>query len=128
MQSDPSPPRQFPYRRWLAIGALLLGAAFMAFFGLRAYHHYQHMQKMEVSGFRVESLRGWMTLPYMAEQYDVSAEALFSAVGVSMAGNQKLSLRQLIDKNQLDAVEARLSIEKVIQSRQAKPGSSVKSP
>ena len=124
MKAAPSPQRQSPNRRRLAVGALLLGAALMIFFGWRTYNHYDHLQKMAVSGFSVESLRGWMTLPYMAEQYDVPAEALFAAVGLSMAGNEKLSLRQLIDKYQLDTVEARLAIEKLILSGQAGSGKS----
>lgn len=128
MPADLSPQRKFPYRRWLPIGALLLGAVFITFFGWRTYHHYEHLQKMEVSGFSVESLRGWMTLPYMAERYDVSADALFAAVGVSMEGNQNLSLRQLIGKYELDAVETRLSIEKLIQLQRSKMDTSVKSP
>lgn len=109
---------KYKYSRRLIVGVLLLGIGLMAFFGWRGYVHYQHLQKIEASGFKVETLRGWMTMPYMAQYYGLEEAALYAAIGVSMAGNETLSLRQLIDKYQLDEIAARHAIEKLIEARQ----------
>jgi hypothetical protein len=77
---------------------------------------------MAQSGFSIESLRGWMTLPYMANRYKVPAEALFAALGVEQEGNQDLSLRQLIEKYHLDAIQARRSLETAILAQTQSPG------
>lgn len=101
------------------LGLILLGVVLIAFFGFRSYVHYQHLAKMEASGFAVESLRGWMTMPYISKRYDVSEQALFDAIGIEVAENKSYSLRQLIEIYQLDNVATRHAIERLIEERQA---------
>ncbi|MBK9714808.1 MAG: hypothetical protein IPO81_26440 [Kouleothrix sp.] len=46
----------------------------------------------------VADIRGWMTLPYMARAYGVPEDALFDALAIPRAGNERLSVKQLVAK------------------------------
>ena len=99
-----------------------LSAVLIIVFGLRTYHYYERLERFEVSGFEVESLRGWMTMPYISKVYEVDEDALYEALGILKESNTKLGLRQIIDKYALNEVDARRAIEKEI-LRAKKPGS-----
>lgn len=101
--------------RKVLAGLLVIGLLLIAFFGWRAVSHYQYLQKIEMHDFKVETLRGWMTLPYVAQRYQIPVETLYTAAGIpATAENAKLSLKALAEKYALDEVAVRHAVEKVI--------------
>ncbi|MBI5053096.1 MAG: hypothetical protein HZB52_07480 [Chloroflexi bacterium] len=101
-------------RRWLPLIVFILGLILVVIFGLRAYRQYEYLQKIESGTFAVESLRGWMTMPYIAQLYNVSENELYAALRVPAEGNASLSLQQLISKYNLESQTARQAVEQVI--------------
>ena len=99
---------------WLAIAAVVLGLVLVAFFGWRAYRQFDRLQQVQGGTFSVDSLRGWMTVPYIAKTYAVPEADLYEGLGIPAEGNANLNLRQLIDQYKLDPVSARQAIERVI--------------
>jgi len=96
-----------------AVIALSLGL--VLFFGVRAAREYRHLQESLPPGpSNVEPIRGWMTVPYIARAYDVPEAALFRALGIPRAGNERLSLRRLAAKYHRDPREVQRTIEAVI--------------
>jgi hypothetical protein len=43
----------------------------------------------------VEAIRGWMTIPYIAQSFDVPDKYLFESLGIPAEGNQRKSLGKL---------------------------------
>jgi hypothetical protein len=82
-----------PIRRWLAWLLLGLGAVMVVVFGLRAVHQIEYAKRVESGQIQVASLRGWMTLPYIAQTYGVPEAQLRAALGVPATGDEKRSLR-----------------------------------
>jgi hypothetical protein len=87
----------------LVIGLIVLGILFTAFFGTRAFHAYKKFNghrppppgrpgKVETD---VELIRGWMTVPFIAELYAVPEPALFDALKIPPQGNREKSLKDL---------------------------------
>jgi hypothetical protein len=107
--------------RWFPVILLVIGAALVTFFGWRAYRQYERARRIETASFGVESLRGWMTVPYMARLYGIPEDELYGALGVPPEGSARLSLRQLSDKYELDPEAARRTVEQVIQKHSAAP-------
>jgi TRAP-type C4-dicarboxylate transport system permease small subunit len=76
-------------QRWqvlLAMLALVLGLALVGFFGVRAWHQYEYAHRVASGAVRVESLRGWMTLPYIEKAYGVPEQELRTALGLPSEG------------------------------------------
>jgi hypothetical protein len=113
-------------RLMLTITLVIVGAALVALFGLRAYHAYQRFQgsALTAGATDVEAIRGWMTLPYLACAYGVPEDALFAALGVPKAGNERLSVKQLVAKYGRDPLATRQAIQHVLLQhlRTSKPG------
>lgn len=103
-------------RLTLSIVLLILGMALAGFFGVRAYRAYNrfHPQAPAASMTDVEAIRGWMTVPYIARAYGVSEEALFSALGIPKAGNERLSVKQLVAKYGRDPLATRQAIQQAL--------------
>jgi len=110
----------------LTIALVIVGAALVGFFGVRAYHTYNRFQQRELAAgtIDVEAIRGWMTLPYIARAYDVPEDALFAALGIPKSGNERLSIKQLVAKYGRDPQATRETIQQALQQhlRTAKPG------
>ena len=78
---------------------VIAGLALILFFGMRAYHDYERFQRIG-SGItnEVQTIRGWMIIPYIAQSYEVPEEMLFDALHIPGHENRDLSLRQLASK------------------------------
>jgi hypothetical protein len=110
-----------PFRRLLlTIVLVIVGLGLVGFFGMRVYHAYSRFQHAELSAGTtdVEAIRGWMTLPYIARAYGVPEDALFVALGIPKAGNQQLSVRQLVTKYGHDPQATRQAIQQVLRDYQ----------
>jgi hypothetical protein len=106
-------------RRGLGMAALVLGVAVTGVFALRASHQWQYAQRVARGEIRVETLRGWMTLPYLARTYGVPEAQLRAALGLPAAGDADRSLREWFAVAGIDPVAGRRAIEDVILARQA---------
>jgi hypothetical protein len=100
----------------LTIVLVIVGLGLTGFFGTRAYRAYSRLQPagLSASTTDVEAIRGWMTLPYIARAYGVPEDALFAALGIPKAGNQQLSVRQLVAKYDRDPLTTRQAIQQVL--------------
>ncbi|HEU5103879.1 MAG TPA: hypothetical protein VFU22_32905 [Roseiflexaceae bacterium] len=103
-------------RLWLSVALMIVGAAVVGFFGLRAYHAYTRLHPdIPASGMSdVEAIRGWMTLPYIARSYRVPEDSLWQALDIPKAGNARLSLKQLVAKYARDPLATRQAIQQVL--------------
>jgi hypothetical protein len=113
-----------PSRRLiLTIALVIVGAALVGWFGLRAYHAYTRFQRSELTAGTtdVEAIRGWMTLPYIARAYGVPEDALFAALEIPKPGNQRLSVKQLVAKYRRDPQATRQAIQQVLLQYQRTP-------
>ena len=75
--------------RKIMLVLLIAGILLSAFFGLRAVHSFAHLRQ---DGFHpgnpdVNTIRGWMTVPYIARVYRVSPDYLYQQIGVPATGN-----------------------------------------
>jgi len=82
--------------RWVMV-LVILGIAITAFYSFRAVRSFARVQ---LTGLKpgttdVEAVRGWMTIPYLAQMYCVPADYLFQKINVPAAGNDKKSLYDL---------------------------------
>ena len=110
-------------RRVLMIALMVVGLGLIGFFGLRAYRAYTRFQPdAPAAGLRdVEAIRGWMTLPYIARAYGVPEDALFEALTLPKAGNERLSVKQLVVKYDRDPQATRQAIQQVLLREQGEP-------
>ena len=110
-------------RMMLSIVLVLLGIALAGFFGVRAYRAYERFRSQApTTGMTdVEAIRGWMTVPYIARAYGVPEETLFAALGIPKAGNDRLSVKQLVAKYGRDPLATRQAIQQALLREQHTP-------
>ena len=101
---------------WLAIvvGLLLIGA-----FSVRTWMQYEFTQRVARGEIQVETLRGWMTLPYIAQVYRVPESELRATLGLPATGNDERSLRQWFDAAGIEPKTGRARIEALILAQTA---------
>ena len=100
----------------LTIVLVLVGLGLVSFFGTRAYRAYERFQHPAPAGSLddVADIRGWMTLPYMARAYGVPEDALFDALAIPRAGNERLSVKQLVAKYGRDPQATRQLLQQTL--------------
>ena len=119
MSMPPAPVPGRRARRWPALLAIAVGAALMVVFGLRSWHQLEYAARVERGEVRVETLRGWMTLPYIARTYGVPEAQLRAVLKLPASGHEDRSLREWFDATGLDPASARRDVEALILARQA---------
>ena len=105
--------------RWVIGLILVLGVALIALFGLRILNQLEYSRKVQSGEIQVETLRGWMTLSYIARAYGVEETALRTTLGVAAQGYSERSLREWIDASGQDPTSARKNVEHLIMTRRA---------
>lgn len=98
---------------------LVVGVALIALFGVRMLNQLDYSRKVQSGEIQVETLRGWMTLPYIARTYGVEETTLRAALGVAAEGESERSLREWIDASGRDPTLARKNVEQLIMTRRA---------
>lgn len=91
-----------PKQRILVISLIIIGVIFSIFFGIRVFHSFKNFDgqgrrppppgKIETD---VELIRGWMTIPFIAELYHVPEPVIFDAVNIPPEGNREKSIKDL---------------------------------
>ena len=110
----PPGPRRYRVQRWIGILAIAAGIAILVGFGVRAWHEYQFVQRIATGQVQVETLRGWMTLSYLARTHGVPESRLREALGVPATGGDDRSLREWFEVAGIDPAEGRQRVEAVI--------------
>jgi len=107
----------------LTIALVVVGLGLVSFFATRAYRAYDRLQQHELASGTtdIEAIRGWMTLPYIAHAYGVPEDALFGALGIPIAGNERSSVKQLVTRYQRDPLATRQMIQQVLLQYQRTP-------
>lgn len=101
-------------RRWPGLVLFFVGVALIAVFGLRSYNEMQFARRVEQGEIRLDMLRGWMTLPYIAKTHGVSEVILRDAIGVAATGHDERSLHQWLKAAGVEAAAGRAAIETAI--------------
>jgi hypothetical protein len=109
--------------RWLGIVAIVAGVLLLIVFGVRSWRQYQFTQRVAAGQIQVESLRGWMTLPYIARVYGVPESQLRASLGLPATGGDDRSLGTWLSLQGIDPLEGRRRIEALILSETARHGS-----
>lgn len=110
-------------RRWLAALVFCLGLALIIFFSLRTWKQFEYAQRVQTGEIQVETLRGWMTLPYIEQMYGVPEADQRAALGLPAAGFEDRSLRQWLEAAGIDPALGRRRIEALILQRSSQPES-----
>jgi hypothetical protein len=95
-------------QRLLFSGLIVIGLAFVVFFGIRFYHAFREFNGHRPHRFPppgsqpaitdVNLIRDWMTIGYISEAYRLPANLLYEALNIPPKGNEHKSLKQLNDK------------------------------
>ena len=109
-------------RRWSAVVAMVVGMALLVGFGLRAWRHFEYNEQIARGEVQVETLRGWMTLAYIARVYGVPEIELRQALGLPATGFDDRSVRQWSKAAHLDPEVSRRTIEKLVLERSPPSG------
>lgn len=105
--------------------AVLVGMALVVGFGWRAWKQIQFNQRVARGEVQVETLRGWMTLPYIERVYGVPQIELRQALGLPANGFDDRSIRDWGKEANLDPEAVRHIIETLILEH-APPSGAVK--
>jgi hypothetical protein len=102
---------------------ILVGLALVAFFGLRTFRDYRRVQLRGLTPgvADVDAIRGWMTLPYVAQAYGVPPPAIFERLGIPQGGNETRSIKELADKYNRDPGEVLQTVQDAVRHFLAKP-------
>jgi hypothetical protein len=98
---------------------MAIGGVLIAIFGLRAWHQLEFDARVRRGEVQVDTLRGWMTLPYIAHTYGVPETELRRTLGAPATGDGQRSLREWIDATGRDPLTVRQAIEAQILARRA---------
>lgn len=112
LHTSPSPQRRLLRR--LAVLSVLLGLVLVMAFGWRAWRQIEFNQRVARGEVQVQTLRGWMTLPYIERAYGVPQAELRQALGLPTFGFDDRSVRDWSREAQLDPEATRRTIEKLI--------------
>jgi hypothetical protein len=94
-------------KRLFTAGLIMIGLAIAIFFGINTLHAFKQMRghgpfkgkPPTANQTDVELIRDWMTVPYIANTYDVPPDALFFGLGLKPEKhNGRKSLQQLNDE------------------------------
>lgn len=107
-------------QRWLGVLTIVAGLTLLGLFGARAWHQYQHARLVASGQIKVETLRGWMTLPYIAKAYGIPESRLRETLGLPATGDEDRSLRSWFDLQGIDPTVGRARVEALIQAEAAR--------
>ncbi len=94
-------------KRILTISLIVTGIAIILFFGMGVFRAFKHIKGRgpfdgkppAANQTDVSAIRDWMTIPYIAQMYEVPPEAIIKNLEISRDDkNGKLSLAQLNEK------------------------------
>ena len=112
---------EHPWPRRIGLVPVSIGIALLLAFGVRTWHEARFAQRVAQGEIQVETVRGWMTLSYIAAVHGVPEADLRTAIGAPLAGHERRSLRQWLEASGMDAQQGRRAIEAVIVAKGRRP-------
>lgn len=112
-----TPPRRpILSQRSIAILLVVVGVLLVGMFGLRAFRSFTGIRQngLDSGPPGVERIRGWMTVPHVADIYDIPASEIFAELGLPEAGSEQLSLEQIARQYDLSPEQMRRAIDTVL--------------
>lgn len=97
--------------------ALLIGLALTALFAWRAWRQHDYEQRLAAGQVQVETLRGWMTLPYIERAHGLPQSELRAALGLPAEGGDERSLHDWFELQGIDPLLGRQKVEALILRR-----------
>lgn len=114
---QPAPPRRpLLSQHMIATILVVVGLLLMGMFGLRAFRSFTGIRQngLEPGPPGVERIRSWMTVPHVADLYDIPAAEIFAEIGVPQAGNEQASLEQIARQYAISPEQMRGAIDVVL--------------
>ena len=109
-----TPMSDLPWKRRAAWSLIAIGVLLLSVYGFQTWRELQFAGRVARGEIQVETLRGWMTLSYVAKTTGVPEIALRRALGVPETGHGERNLRQWFEAAGLDPLAGRQAIEAVI--------------
>ena len=106
--------------RWTSVLALIAGLSLVVFFAFKAWHQWSLNQRISSGVVQVESLRGWMTLPYIEKTYGGRQAEIRIALGLPESGFEERSLKDWLEITNQDPVLGRRKVEALILQAKSK--------
>jgi hypothetical protein len=78
------------WRQWVAVAAFLLAVFAAGFFAVRTVRHAVYW-----SQHKDETIRPWMSVPYVSRSYRVPPHVLYQAIGLSPQPRDRRPLREI---------------------------------
>jgi hypothetical protein len=78
------------WRQWVAVVAFLLAVFAAGFFAVRTVRHAVYWRQ-----HKDETIRPWMSVPYVSRSYRVPPHVLYQAIGLSPAPRDRRPLREI---------------------------------
>jgi hypothetical protein len=105
------------WRQWIAVAAFLLAVFAAGFFAVRTVRHAVYW-----SQHRDETIRPWMSVPYVSRSYRVPPHVLYQAIGLSPEPRDRRPLREIaLGQNRpVDALI--LELQDAINAERSHPG------
>jgi membrane protein DedA with SNARE-associated domain len=115
----PMTPQQTIFRpKWLhrlAVVVLMVATLATAWFGLRTYRSFLFLRTAYEAGAPMtSSIRGWMTLRYVATRYRVSEARLIMRLGLAPETDADTSLKSLAEKKGLAPIQYIQQIQQAV--------------
>lgn len=103
--------------RRLALLALIAGVVLTSVFAWRAWRQHDYEQRLADGQVRVETLRGWMTLPYIERAHGLPQSEVRAELGLPAEGGDERSLRDWFELQGIDPLLGRQRVEALILRR-----------
>lgn len=100
--------------RWTSVLALIAGLSLVIFFAFKTWHQWTLVQRINSGEVQVETLRGWMTLPYIEKTYGVLQAEIRKALDLPASGFEERSLKDWLNLTGQDPVLGRRKVEALI--------------
>lgn len=101
----------------MALLALIAGLVLTSVFAWRAWRQHDYEQRLADGQVRVETLRGWMTLPYIERAHGLPQSEARAELGLPAEGGEERSLRDWFELQGIDPLEGRQRVEALILRR-----------
>ena len=116
--------KRFGRTQWLIVFALVLVVALTGLFAVRTVRRAVYW-----SFHRDETIRPWMSVPYVAHSYRVPPHVLYEALGIPHPPHDRRPIRELAHEQNRPAEELIAILEKAIaHERELHPNSSPPKP
>ena len=100
--------------RWTSVLTLIAGLSLVVFFSFKAKQQWTLNQRIDSGVVQVETLRGWMTLPYIERMYGVQQSEIRKVLGLPATGFEERSLKDWLDVTAQNPVLGRRKVETLI--------------